>query len=127
MTIRDAISTVDSLKKGNKYSEKEKIKWLSTVDGIIKKETIDAYEGSEKIIFNGYDEKTDPDTELLVEEPFCDLYIFFLLSKIDFYNGDYDKYNNDVMQFNEAKRRFVDWYNRNHMPNGIKNVRWENA
>ena len=47
MTINEAISKVDALKV-NTYGRKEKIDWLSTLDGIIKKEIIDFHEGVNK-------------------------------------------------------------------------------
>jgi uncharacterized OB-fold protein len=40
MTIMEAIHAIDSLKP-NSYSESDKIRWLSTLDGLIKIEIID--------------------------------------------------------------------------------------
>ena len=124
MTISEAIGIVDNLKKGNKFSEIEKISWLSELDGIIKSETIDTHKGSENISFSGYDEDSDPGTKLLVPEPYCDVYIHWLTAKMDLYLGETNMYNNDMTLYNDAKRRFVDWYNRTHMPTGIHKMRW---
>lgn len=124
MTINEVIKLVDSLKKGNRFSEKEKIRWLSELDGIIKSETINTHEGAESVQFSGYDEETDGDTQLLVSEPYCDIYIYFLCAKIDLYSGDTDRYNNDMTLYNDAKKRFTDWYNRTHKSSGIRRLRW---
>ena len=124
MTISEAVKIVDNLKKGNKISEREKIYWLSELDGIIKSETINTHEGAENVHFSGYDENTDGNTVLLVKEPYCDIYIHYLIAKIDLYMGDSGRYNNDMILYNDAKKRFTDWYNRNHKSNVIKNLRW---
>ena len=47
MTIIEAINKIDALKPNN-YSQGDKIGWLSTLDGIIKKEIIDTHEGADK-------------------------------------------------------------------------------
>lgn len=124
MTISDVINIVSALRKGNKYSEKEIIGWLSEIDGIIKSETINTHVGAENIEFKGYTAETEPDTVLLAADPYCDLYIYYVLAKIDFFSNDMTRYNNDMVLFNDAKRRFTDWYNRTHASNGISNLRW---
>ena len=124
MTIGETINNVSSVRKGNRYSEKEIISWLSELDGIIKSETIDTHVGSENVVFNGYTSETDPDTKLLAADPYGDIYIYYALAKIDFFSNDMTRYNNDMVLFNDAKRRFTDWYNRTHASNGISNLRW---
>ena len=44
MTIIGAITRVDTVKP-NTYSQMDKVKWLSELDGIIKAEIIDTHEG----------------------------------------------------------------------------------
>ena len=117
MTISEAITMVDSLKP-NGYSQTDKIEWLSLVDGMIKANIIDKHEGSEGITFNGYDDNTPDDTELLVKAPYDELYVAWLSSKIDFYNGEYAKYNNNIVRYNDTMSAFANYYNRTHMPNG---------
>ena len=124
MTISEAIRAVDSLKKGNKFSENEKIAWLSELDGIIKSETVDTHKGAENVSFSGYNSDTDPDTQLLAKEPYSDMYIHFLAAKIDLYSGESNRYNNDMTLYNDAKRRYVDWYNRTHQSAVIHKIRW---
>lgn len=119
MTINEAIQAVDSLKP-NGYSELEKIGWLSELDGTIKAEIIDTHEGAEDISFNGYDEETPLETELLVDAPYDRIYKSWLESRIDYANGDYAKYNNSVTVFNTDYLSFQRAYNRKHMPKGSK-------
>ena len=51
MKIIDAISGIDSLKQ-NAYSQPDKVRWLSTLDGIVKKQIIDNHVGADNVIFN---------------------------------------------------------------------------
>lgn len=115
MKIIEAINGIDSLKH-NTYSPSEKIAWLSKVDNMIKKHIIDTHEDSELIIFTGYDENTDLETELLVPAPYDTLYLRWLEAQIDYTNGEYNKYNNAIIMFNTEYEGFANYYNRNHMP-----------
>ena len=119
MTIMDALHRIDTIKP-NSYNQTEKVKWLSTLDGTIKAELIDTHEGAEDVVFNGYTEDTDLLTALLVPAPYDELYIFWLESKIDYWNGEIGKYNNSISMFNEAYSSYAKYYNRTHMPKGKK-------
>lgn len=115
MTIIEAISRIDVLKP-NSYPQSEKIKWLSTLDGIIKNELIDTHEGGDTISFTGYNDNTLLTTELLVPAPYDEVYLYWLESKIDYYNGEMIKYNNSITMFNTAYSNYEKIYNRDHMP-----------
>ncbi len=122
MTLMEALHRIDTIKP-NSYSQIEKTKWLSSLDGIIKTEIIDMHEGGNNITFNGYSDATAPTTELLVPAPYDDLYLFWLESKIDYWNGEIGKYNNSIAMFNEAYSSYEKYYNRTHMPK-CKNYRF---
>ena len=115
MTILEAINRVDATKP-NSYTQIEKIDWLSTLDGIIKKEIIDTHEGGENIVFDGYDVDTGLDTELLVPAPYDDIYIRWLEARIDYANGEYNKYNNSATAYNASFSAYSSYYNTHHMP-----------
>lgn len=117
MTISEAIARVDSLKP-NGYSDNDKIGWLSLADGMIKNNIIDTHEGGEGVIFNGYDESTSIDTELIVKAPYDEMYLSWLSSKIDFFNGEYARYNNNITRFNDTLTAYKNYYTRTHMPKG---------
>ena len=116
MKIIEAIQKVDALKPNN-YSQEDKIKWLSTLDGIIKNEIIDTHEGADKVEFNGYD-ISSLETELLVPAPYDDIYIKWLEAQIDYHNGEIGKYSNSMIMYNSAYSAFERHYNRQHMPKG---------
>ena len=119
MKIIDAISKVDALKP-NVYSQNDKVEWLSALDGMIKRNVIDSHEGWEEVTFDGYDEETAMDTELLVGAPFDEIYVVWLESKIDYTNAEYIRYNNSITRFNDTYQNFQNDYNRTHMPLGVK-------
>ena len=114
MTIMEALHLIDAIKP-NTYSSAEKIKWLSTLDGTIKREIIDNNQSAATIVFYGYTENSDLKTELLVPAPYDEIYLFLLESKIDYWNGEVGKYNNSTAMFNEAYTTFSKYYNRTHM------------
>ena len=115
MTIMDAIYRIDAIKP-NSYSQSEKIKWLSTLDGTVKSEIIDTHEGGEGVVFNGYDENAELSTELLIPAPYDDIYLRWLEAQIDYANGEYGKFNNSIAMYNTAYVAFTNYYNRTHMP-----------
>lgn len=116
MTIIEAIHAIDSIKPNN-YTESDKVKWLSTLDGLVKIEVIDTHEGAEAINFTGYDDNTPTDTKLLIPEPYAEkVYTQWLQSQIDFANEETAKYNNSSAVFNHTYSDFQKYYNRTHMP-----------
>lgn len=70
------------------------------------------------LFFNGYNDDTPLDTELIVKAPYDELYISFLASKIDFFNGEFVRYNNNIVRFNDTMTAYGNHYNRTHMPKG---------
>lgn len=117
MTIIDAINTIDAIKP-NTYTQAEKLAWLSTLDEMIKKEIIDTHEGAEAVDFHGYDEDTDVSAPLLVPAPYDEIYLFWMESKIDYWNGESSRYNNSITMFNNAYASYQEYYNRMHRPLG---------
>ena len=117
MTVREAIALVDRLKP-NKFSEADKVKWLSDIDGLIVRELVDSHENSPlEGEFEGYtDLATNGDVELLAPYPYDILYRWYLESQIDLGNMEIAKYNNSKTLFNNAYLTFTDHYNRTHMP-----------
>ena len=119
MTIMEAINRIDTIKP-NTYSQSEKMKWLSTLDGVIKTNIIDTHEGAEAVVFNGYTEETNFTTTLLVPAPYDEMYLFWLESRIDYWNGEAGRYNNSISMYNATYSEFEKYYNRTHKPKGNK-------
>ena len=119
MTINEAINTIDNMKH-NTYSQHDKVAWLSRLDSMIKRLIIDTHEGGEDVTFIGYDDNGDLNVEMLVPAPFDEVYLRWLEAKIDYTNGEYDKYNNSILMYQAAYDGYANYYNRNHMPKGSK-------
>lgn len=117
MKINEAIQIADRMKP-NAYGMEQKIRWLSTLDGIVKSEIIDTHEGGENVVYNGYNAETALTTELLVPAPYDDVYIRYLEMQIDYANGENAKYNNSRILYNETYTAFAKHYNSTHMPKG---------
>jgi hypothetical protein len=117
MKIIEAINKIDDLKH-NTYSHGDKVGWLSRLDSMAKRLVIDTHEGGEDVTFTGYNAETDPDTELLIPEPFDEAYLRYLEAQIDYANGEYGKYNNSIEMFNASWNAYQNYYNRTHMPKG---------
>lgn len=116
MTILEAINRIDAVKP-NAYTQVEKIKWLASLDGMVKKTVIDTHEGWD-FEYIPYTEKTPLSKELLIPSPYDDIYLCWLESKIDYYNGEYTRYNNSITRFNELFQEYQRSYNREYMPKG---------
>ena len=98
------------------HSQSEKIKWLSSLDGLIKNDIIDTHKGGENVVFSGYNENSDISTVLLVPAPYDDIYLRWLEAQIDYANGEYGKYNNSITAYNDAYEIYQRYYNRTYMP-----------
>lgn len=112
MTIQQAIDRADKL-SSNTYAKDQKIAWLSTLDNLIYTKDISTHHGADIEEFNGHD---NADDELLVGEPYTDMYIYWLLWHYALHNEELVSYNNYVFLYNELYDDFSAWYNREHMP-----------
>lgn len=117
MTIIQAINNVDAI-KANTYPQDMKVRWLSSVDSMVKRLIIDVHEGADQVTFEPYHADTDTGTQLLVPEPFDEMYQRYLEAQIDLANGEIARYNNAIELFNTAFKAYSSYYTRTHMPKG---------
>lgn len=131
MKLQQAMDRVDEMRP-NMQSRTLKLDWLSELDGLIWREIIirhfmtteeyaaydDRYGKNEAGYFNipAYDEDTDEGKDLLVPFPYDNLYLYWLMAKIDEQTLEQDKYNSDRAMFNASYESFSDFWTRNHMP-----------
>ena len=115
MKLIEAINIIDALVP-NSYTQEDKIRWLSNLDGTIKNNIIDKHEGAEAVTFEGYNADTPLETELIVPAPYDVVYTYWLQAQIDYWNQELSKYNNSITMYNTAYSEFERWYIRNHMP-----------
>jgi hypothetical protein len=121
MKIIEAINEADAL-KANALPETIKIKWLSRLDQKIKQEIIDTHElneGEEEPVISDYTPE-NTETELLVPEPYAEMYIHWLSAQIDYYNMELDGFNAANAMFESVHESFRNAYNASHRPKGAK-------
>lgn len=127
MRLQQAMDRVDEMRP-NMQDNLLKIDWLSELDGLIWKELIIRHEMTPEEYAgypqdeNGipqmpvYDADTDPGQQLLVPAPYDNIYLYWLMAKIDEQTMEQEKYNNDRAMFNASWESFSDYWTRNHMP-----------
>ena len=150
MTLIQAVNEADNLKP-NMYGLPEKIKWLSRLDRRVFEEILLTHELSEEekapfhpegprvyadpggawrtrpiqpeeiLEFNGYTED-DQDRELIVGEPYDEMYVHWLSAQIDWNNREYAGFNATNAVFESTWSAFRNAFNRTHMPKGGRNI-----
>ena len=127
MTINEALTKLDALKPNN-YTDAEKIGWLDHIERVLYTEIFSKHEDDPTLVietgddgeeieikgFNGYDDYTDLDTELLVPDTYADLYVHYLMSQVDYYNAEFDRYQNTSTMFNTSYQNFANYWMREH-------------
>lgn len=59
----------------------------------------------------------DQQTPLILDGSWSGMYHAWLGAKIDFHNGEYDKYQNGMEMFNAHWRNYAAWYGNEHFAN----------
>lgn len=101
--------------RGRQYSEDIMTGWLNEIEGQVIDEVINKAEGYD-LEFKPMTYDLDAERELSIPDRFQDVYINYMLSKIDFHNQETERYNNDVVMYNSAYDAFASWFKQNHMP-----------
>lgn len=115
MKLTEAVMRVQTLKP-SQYSIEDMTRWVSELDGLLYKEYVTWHEGVEDVAHGPYDPIEDAETELMVPDPYSDVYIKYLMAQIDFYNYEISRYNQSMIMYNSALSAYTDWLNRNYMP-----------
>ena len=115
MKLIEAIQKTKDLKPST-YDQAHMVEWLSRLDSMVMRHVIGAHEGGEGITFNGYNAETDLETELLVPSPYDEVYLRWLEAQIDYYNGEYGRYNNSMLAFDAVWNNFINDYRKTHVP-----------
>ena len=117
MTIREAICISEQLNP-DQFPEEDKVRWLSNLDGQLKRDIFDTRQGLPAEEFAGYTME-DLDRELLVPAPYDDeIYPAFLIMKGAFYNNESVRYENAMVMYNNAVASFQSFWIRSHATKG---------
>lgn len=112
MTVREAIDKADLLYP-NVFSFSEKADWLKELDMKVSAELFSRFPDFSDIK-DCEQERYAPDTRLLIEGPYENLYILFIVMKIDIVNSDTVRYGNSSALFNNEYLAFSNHYIRTH-------------
>lgn len=112
-TIHEIIERVDE-NKPNAFSQKTKMSWIAELDGKI---------AADVFLMNivevrqlQYRHPDDLESEPLVTFPHDSIYELWLGARIDYENGEYNKYQNSMEQFNAHYGNFVRWFASTYEP-----------
>lgn len=116
MTIQECFDRVNEMKP-SMMNDGKKMKYLDEIEGLIHTELLMKHEHTEEEAeLPRYDEATDPGTELIVPDRYAMVYVYWLMTKIDLVNLEYEKYNADRTLFDNAYDMLSDWWTRTRMP-----------
>ena len=116
MTIQEALDLTNEMKP-SMMQDWKKIRYLSEIEGLIHTELRLKHEHTEEEeSLPVYDDTTDRGTALIVPEPYDMVYVYWLMTKIDLMNLEYEKYNADRELFDNAYNTLSDWWTRTRMP-----------
>lgn len=113
MTVIEAIEILDKLRP-NQYKVPQKLRWLSDLDGKIFEDVYLTHEDNKLESFEKYTED-DMTKELLIPEPYTEIYEHYLSAQI-YYNNEMARYSNSMVMYNNELAEFEAWYNRKHKP-----------
>lgn len=119
MTVNDVIDRVNKLK--DNAMDNTLIKgFIEDVDKRIFKEVIETHE--DPVTTQTYSERYPLNniSELLAPDEYAQFYEHYTIAQIDFFNGEYDRYNNNMYRYNSALHDYKAFYNRTHMPKGVR-------
>lgn len=113
MKVEDAIRGACAMRNSETPRELM-LQWLSDFDGQEWDKVVRHYEGT-VTVRPEYDKNTDTEsTDLLIQAPYSGIYLDYLVMKIDYFNGDMDRYNAGAAMVNKQRQEWADSYNRSH-------------
>lgn len=112
-TIQEIIERVDE-KKPNAFSQKTKMTWIAELDGKLATDVFLMHITEVRQL--QYRHPEDLKSEPIVGFPHDTIYDLWLGAKIDFENGEYDKYQNSMEMFNAHYGSFVRWFASTYEP-----------
>lgn len=114
MTVEKIITQVQD-EKPNQFDYGKLMDWLNVIEARIYKEVICRITGEDPDDYVNITEDQGS-RELLAKEPYHELYVFYLFSRIDFINQEMDRYGNSAAMFNQTFQDFANEFHRTHTP-----------
>lgn len=116
MNIIELINIVDKVKP-NPFTNDVKVAWINEVGIMITEQILSKYDDKENFkSYKKYDYRYDMERELKFADEFSDVYINYMMAKIDFYTAEYGRYNNSVALFETSFNELAKMVRRNNKP-----------
>lgn len=118
MTPYQAIDNIDAMMP-NSYGPMDKLKWLNELDGRVMQEIFAMHElndGEELPEWEEYTSDNMMEVQLLIGEPYAEVYFYWLQSKIHYLNQEFNYYQNTHAMFNSTWSAYANFYRRTHLP-----------
>ena len=115
MLLTEVIDRVDGFKP-NAFTPAQKTGWINEVEGKVQTEIL--LFAPPQII--SYQWPGDQHTELLAAPPHDCIYPSYLTAMIDFACGEYGKYNNSILVFNNQYKEFMRWFAQHYRPADVR-------
>ena len=109
MTINNAIAEAQRLHPDT-IPDSIKVRWLGELDGKIMLETMFRND------FSPYRFPEDADRNLIVSEPYDNIYTLYIIAMSDFFSGEMENYGASAALFDAAYAEFRKNYIRTHIP-----------
>lgn len=110
-TLKEVIDGVKA-EKPNAFVPETLTRWINEIEGKVQTEVF--LIAPVDVIQYTYEENQN--TPLLVDPPHDKLYYAYLAARIDFANGEYERYSNTMQMANDCYEEFVRWFARNYHP-----------
>ena len=107
MLAKEILAQCDAIRP-NAMTSEEKLRLLWQFDVLMQRQL------AHLCVFDAPEETYTQESTLLLEDARSDIYVKYLLSQIDFFNGETGRYNASAVLFNTAYGRFLDEMNRTH-------------
>ena len=109
MKLAEAVERAKA-EKPNAYSDETLATWVSQIEKTAQVEIM----GTDPADAVEYSWKKDGEADLLIPEPYDDLYVYYLKAMIDYNNKEFTSYNYNTQMFNTMYSAFAGWYKRKY-------------
>lgn len=114
MTLAECIALADQMRP-SQFDKDMMTGWINEIENQVVKEIMNRSLWDETE-FTPYVYDEDSETELKVPDTHRDIYLTYLFSKIDYTNGEIQRYNADMTMHKSAWESYAKEYRREHYP-----------
>ncbi|MBE6685776.1 MAG: hypothetical protein E7591_00915 [Ruminococcaceae bacterium] len=120
MKANDIIKDVDLQRAGHELSSGTLCSYIAELEERIYTELVCTHKNPDNIEYTAISE----DTTLIAPARYKDMYVFYVLAKIDYIRQDTSRYTNNMIMYNELYSDFANWWNRTYLPNQKYKMEW---